>query len=426
MIEINKNLYALLENHEAPDRKQTMVLEGSARSGKTWSVLEYFINSCYQMPGIICTVFRNDATTHEKAGVRDFKQLISNKYTALWMGGKWNSTQITFTFANGSIIEFAGANDAQKLQGPERDFAFINEAIECTFEAYRQIVARTRHLVILDFNPSLNAHWVFDSVLGRDDVLYVHTTYRDNPHLSEKIVQEIERSDPSNPENIRQGTADKWFWEVYGLGQRGRREGAIFTFYDVVEYWPEPHDCQKWGFGLDFGYSADPCALVECAIFQGKLHLREWLYETGYFTIRSHAQPNAPSIQGHFEKNNFDRNWKTVADPARPDQIAELVAEGFNVTGGPKGPGSIVAGIDLMKRFPICVHRSSTNMQMELQQYAWKQHANGTWLDVPEDNWNHLIDATRYWCLEELSGWQPGSRGRSLTMAVAGKARKRY
>ena len=79
--------------------------------------------------------------------------------------------------------------------------------------------------------------------------------------------------------------------------------------------------------------------------------------------------------------STFDPSESKTVEPVRGigfgDQIAELVSEGFNVFASQKGKGSVVAGIDLMKRFPICVHRSSTNMQMELQQYAWKRHANG-------------------------------------------------
>jgi phage terminase large subunit len=297
--------------------------------------------------------------------------------------------------------------------------------MEITYEAYRQIMARTRLLVVMDWNPSLNSHWVFDRVLSRSDVLYVHSTYKDNPHLSVKQVAEIEGTNPNIPENVRNGTADAWYWDVYGLGKRGRREGAVFPFFDVVEHWPDEWDCQKYGFGLDFGYSNDPAALIECAIFQGKLYLREWIYETGLITCRSHAKPNTPSIQGLLEAYKFDKNWKIKADCARPEQIAELMTEGYNISAGPKGKGSVIAGIDLIKKFPICVYRGSQNMQMELQQYAWKKHANGTWLQEPEDKWNHLIDAARYWAMDELAGWQPVRR-RGRSKQAAGRSGKRY
>ena len=155
--------------------------------------------------------------------------------------------------------------------------------------------------------------------------------------------------------------------------------------------------------------------------------LRERIYDTGLITIKSHASPNTPSLQGRFEELGISKNAKIKADQSRPDQITELRTEGYNISATPKGPGSIVGGIDLMKRFPIKVHRGSTNLQVELQQYAWKKHSSGSTLNEPEDKWNHGIDAARYWAMDELVKWQPARPfgGRKLARA-AGKPRKRY
>lgn len=402
-ITVNKNLHALLQNHNSgKGRKPIICLEGSSRSGKTWAWLEFVINASVLMPGIVSSAFRHDATTHDKAAVRDFLQIMMEKYPEYWNGGSWNKQTKVFTFANGSVLEFCGTNDPGKLHGPERDIAILNEVMEIRYEAYRQISARTRLMVIIDWNPSLNKHWVFDRVMTRDDVLYVHSTYKDNPHLSAKQVQEIEGTNPDIPDNVRQGTADQWFWDVYGLGKRGRREGAIFKDYIITDDWPARINFQRWGFGLDFGFSEDPAALIECGLYQSRLWVKEWIYDTGLLTCISHAKPNIPSIHGIMAENGFQKDWNVCADCSRPDNIAELVAEGYNVYGVPKGKDSIVAGLNLMQRFPIMVHRNSVNIQEELQQYSWKRHADGSWLDVPEDKWNHSIDAIRYWAMHEL------------------------
>lgn len=438
---VNKNLFALYENHErgtpvfeedeegnkawVSGAYPIVCLEGATRSGKTWAWEEYLINASQMMAGLISTAFRYDASTHEEAAIRDFKQLMLGKYKPIWDAGKWNGTLKTFTFKNGSIIEFDGTNNPGKLHGPARDIAVLNEVMEITYEAYRQIAARTRLMVIMDWNPSLSSHWVFNRVLKRKDVLYVHTTYKDNPHLTTKQVTEIEGTNPGNPANVRNGTADAWYWDVYGLGKRGRREGVVFPFFDIVDHWPDMWNCQKHGFGLDFGFSNDPTALIECAIFQGKLYLREWIYETGLIACKSHAKPNTPSIQGMLELYKFDKSWKVIADGARPDIIAELVNEGFNVFRGVEGKKRILPGIDLMKKFPICVARDSIKIQEELEQYAWKRHADGSFLDEPEDKWNHAIDAVRYWSMDELAGWQPVRRNGTKAQAC-GRKRKRY
>ena len=149
------------------------------------------------------------------------------------------------------------------------------------------------------------------------------------------------------------------------------------------------------------------------------------MYQTGLITVRSHAEPHRPSIQGVLEDSKFRKNWRIVADSARPEQIAELCTEGYNVVGSKKFKGSVVAGLDTMKRFPLCVWRGSNNLQVELQQYAWKKHATGTVLSEPEDKYNHAIDAARMWVMDELSGWQPAGRFHGA-VSSKGKKKRRY
>lgn len=402
------------------------VLEGSSGSAKTYSILHYLIEKALGKKRRI-VAGRHDSTTCDDSIIADFQAIMQDHFN-IWSDARWNGTNKRYLFPNGSTFKFKGTNKPSKLHGPRQDIFWGNEVIEMTYDAHRQIAIRTSEEIIYDFNPSLNSHWVFDKIGGRDDCKWLHSTFRDNPFLPEADRIEILSFDPDNPDNVRQGTADKWAWEVYGLGKRGRREGVIFDIApEIIDYWPEPHLCDKWGYGQDFGFSADPAAFIECCIFQGKLHLREIFYEPGLITIKSHAQPNIPSIQGRYEDMGISRQAKIKADGSRPEQIAELVAEGYNVSATPKGPGSIIAGIDLMKRFPIYVHRTSNNLQMEFQQYAWKKHANGVQLNEPEDAWNHGIDAARYWAMDELVQWQPVRPGQRRGMAkAAGKPKKRY
>jgi len=422
-----KNFLALLENHESGDNFKSIVcLEGSMRSTKTWGWIEYCINMGAQHDGIIMTAFRADAATHEKAAIRDFKQLILQPdYIEVWKSGRWNATAKTFTFQNGSILEFAGTNDPGKLHGPERDISILNEVMEISYDAYRQIAGRTRLMTILDWNPSLNHHWVFDKIMSRDDVLYIHSTYKDNPYLSEKQIDEIERTNPNVIDNVRQGTADKWFWEVYGLGNRGRREGCIFEVWDVTDDWPDRWLCQRWGYGLDYGFSQDPTALVECALFQDVLYLREHLYETGLVAQANQYDPSIDSIEGRLKALKMPPDARIHDDNARPEISTALRLSGFKTIPTVKGPDTILAGIDRLRSQPIKVHRSSQNLQMEMESYAWAKNAQGQYLDKPEDSNNHLIDAARYWAIAELKPLRkPKPTGRARNRKTKTSMRK--
>jgi len=278
------NLELLTELNEGTKH---VVLEGSTRSGKTVAIFQFLILEAIENPGLIIRVFRFDGATHGDTTIPTFEFCMGHEMFNLWQDECMNKTDKVYTYSNGSKICFDSSSKTSKLHGKESDIAFFNEVTEITWGAYKQIANRCRDLKIYDFNPSVNQHWIFDKILSRSrrvhgqgkgfqceesGVAYQHSTYVDNPCLTEVQISEIEDSDPSNPENVRNGTADQWFWDVYGLGKRGKVEGQIFTSYQVTEEWPDRHLCQKWGDGLDFGFSQDPMALVECRLYNNKLY----------------------------------------------------------------------------------------------------------------------------------------------------------
>jgi phage terminase large subunit len=87
----------------------------------------------------------------------------------------------------------------------------------------------------------------------------------------------------------------------------------------------------------------------------------------------------------------------------------------------------VVPGTDIMKQYPICIFHQSQNLITEFDQYAWKKHRDGTPLNVPEDKYNHLIDAARYWVIDECMGHSQSARKfQHLRKVVSGGKRKRY
>ena len=108
-------------------------------------------------------------------------------------------------------------------------------------------------------------------------------------------------------------------------------------------------------------------------------------------------------MEHRFEQLGIDRNMEIVADCARPDSIRELQISGYNVIPCEKGKDSVMAGINLLRGFMIMIHRDSNNFQMEAEQYSWKQKQDGTWLQEPKDEYNHLWDGARYWAMRNLS-----------------------
>ena len=153
----------------------------------------------------------------------------------------YNRTLLTYTFSNGSYIEFFSADQEDKVRGPRRNILYINECNNISFETYHQLAIRTTDTIWLDFNPS-ESFWAYDELENDIDADWLVLTYKDNEALHENIIREIEKSKEKgfvNPDgnlddenNIKSKFWANW-WRVYGLGLPGSIEGVLVPISDV-------------------------------------------------------------------------------------------------------------------------------------------------------------------------------------------------
>lgn len=147
------------------------------------------------------------------------------------------------------------------------------------------------------------------------------------------------------------------------------------------------------GYGLDWGFTNDPTALIEVWELNGDIYMNELVYQT--------RLTNGEIIQ---KLKQWGVGSKLiVADSAEPKSIADLTNAGFYVEPAKKGKDSIKNSIDRLQNYNIFVTRNSLNLIKELRQYRWAKDTNGKTLNVPEDFMNHAIDAVRYVALNRLS-----------------------
>ena len=88
-----------------------------------------------------------------------------------------------------------------------------------------------------------------------------------------------------------------------------------------------------------------------------------------------------------------------VGDSAEPRLISELKMRGLNMVAAIKGQGSITSGISLMLDYKIILDPGSENLMKEFNNYQWVNKTNKT---IPKDEWNHCIDAARYFITQVL------------------------
>ena len=362
--------YTFLKS-KVPTQRVTL-LQGGTRSGKTWSVIYYIIWLCKEHPdaGMEIDICRDTYTALKNTAWKDFKDiLIKHEIYNRTFHNMTNGKYILF----GNTINYYGADDAKKIHGRSRDILWINEANHLPEDTVNQLFPRTRYKVIADYNPALPVeHWL-DKYIPKYPPLI--TTYKDNPHLTKSQVEDIENK-LTNP----------YWWKVYGTGQRAQPTGAVFSSWTVGEFM----ETDLMGYGQDYGFSQDPTTLIHCSISRKKktIYLRECFYTPGLST-------------GEI----YDLNLKhcgrelIVGDSAEPRLISELKMRGLNIVNSIKGQGSVTSGISLMLEYTIIIDPESENVIKEFNNYQWVNKTNKT---IPKDDWNHAIDAARYFITQVL------------------------
>jgi len=351
-------------------KKRIRIVQGGTSAGKTYAILQILIGYCVTKQFHVSVVA--ESIPHLRRGaLKDFIKIMVQ--SGLIKDSAFNKSTLTYTFDNGSTIEFFSADQPDKLRGARRDILFMNECNNMEYEAYLQMEVRTKNFVILDFNPT-HEFWVHDDVIPTQEHEFIKLTYKDNEALSPEIIKSIE----SKQHNI-------WWWTVYGLGEIGRLEGAIFKNWEEGEF-DESITC---AYGLDFGWSPDPTAMTKVAIDEKKkvIYVKELCYSNNLTqeqiveVLKANTKPNEPII----------------ADGADKRLIDSIYDKGFNISPAEKGAGSVRDGIMFIQDYKIVTTQDSYNFKKELQNYCWNDKRAG----IPMDKHNHCCDSLRY-AIEKL------------------------
>lgn len=350
-------------------KKRIRIIQGGTSAGKTIGILEVLIHLAQTDKEPKLTSVVSESFPHLRRGaMRDFLDILeTQKY---FKKDHWSRTDFTYTFETGSKIEFFSADQPGKVRGPRRDRLFVNEANNISFENFEQMEIRTNETIFLDYNP-VSEFWAHDHLKNREDADFIVLTYKDNESLAKEIVKTIEsRKERRN------------WWLVYGLGQLSELEGRIYTGWQMIDRIPEGARLER--YGLDFGYTNDPTAIV--GIY---FHNNQWIFDEKCYKKGMSNREIAETF-----KSLVDR--LIIADSAEPKSIDELRSYGLNVLPADKGRDSVRNGIQLVQDQPIAVTKRSLNLIKEYRNYMWRTDKEGRVMNMPEDFADHCMDALRY------------------------------
>lgn len=368
-------------------RKRVRVVQGGTSSSKTFSIIPLLVTYAAKHNGSEISIVSESIPHLRRGAIRDFVKIM--EWTGNFNQERWNRSSLTYTFANGSFIEFFSADQPDKMRGARRDILFMNEANNINWETYMQLSIRTRKFIYIDYNPSAE-FWAHTELIGQPSTDFVILTYKDNEALEPAIVAQIESA------RDKAQTSEYWrnWWNVYGLGLVGALQGVIFNNWKQIDELPT--DAKLLGIGLDFGFTNDPTAAIAVYQHDGRYILDEMIYETGLLN-----SDIAAKLKGH--------TCTIIADSAEPKSIEELRRLGLRIKGATKGTDSVRFGIQLLQENEWLVTAGSVNLIKELRGYSWEVDKTGKQTGNPIGHLNHAIDAWRYWGLDNLHKSYTGS-----------------
>jgi phage terminase large subunit len=370
-------------------KNRIKVIQGGSSAGKTIAILILLIDKCIKTPGLEVSVVSESIPHLRRGALKDAIKIL--KETNRFIPSNYNKTLLRYEFSNGSYIEFFSALDEGKLRGGRRQVLYMNEANGINYEAYLQLAIRTSGDIYLDYNPSAR-FWVHTEIIPQPDTDFIILTYKDNEGLPDEVIKMLE----SNYEKAKTSTYWSNWVNVYLLGEVGQVEGTIFSDYEVIDKIPD--EARLLGYGLDFGFSVDPAALIALYKYNEDIIVDEIVYQTGLLNSE------LSSIMKQYEVTG-----EIFADSAEPKSIHELKRYGHQVKPVEKGRDSVNYGIQILQQKKMFVTSKSKNLLDELQKYSWKKNRDGGYDTTPIDAHNHACDALRYVATMKLGIRKEGS-----------------
>jgi len=295
-----------------------------------------------------------------------------------------------FTLTNNSIINrinnsdfiFKGLwNNEQSIKSIEGiDIAWVEEAqtvSEKSLEVLTPTVRKDGSQIVYTYNRLLEEDPVHNRLViqGRPNTLIINVNY--DIALKYGMMPEVIRLEMEDDKAKRPALyKHKWLGEPYNL------ERKIYNDWEFIE--EIPHEARLERYGMDFGYSNDPTAIVAIHKYNGGFILDEITYQKGLSNKQiADILLNVPRTL-------------CIADSAEPKSIDEIMAYGLSILGSKKGKDSVLQGIQYVQDQRISVTKRSINIIKEYKNFMWKMDKDGKIINEPEHTYKHAMDAVSY------------------------------
>lgn len=304
----------------------------------------------------------------------------------------YHKQEFTVTLTNGSLAYFRSLEKPDHARGPNLSFVHVDEGAFVAEASWVILKATTRlpgfpHQRWITSTPR-GRNWVYWEFAAkpRPDYVYYQAHSTENKFLPEDYIE------------FAEGQSEEYIKQEVG-GEFVGFEGLVYKTFSRpvhVSAAPPPGNPLRTWAGVDWGYR-DPAVIVVVQDYgRYGLYIPELFFAHGQ-TIDQHCDA-AKELYKKYKITRF------FADPSRPDSIAFFLNKGLPTEGATNeillGIQTVTAQVNRLvdgeARFRV--HPSCIDLIDEFESYAYpkKRNESKNFGEIPEDKYNHGLDALRY------------------------------
>ena len=386
------------------DKYLYKVLKGGRNSAKSTTISERIIFDLMKYP-VNAIVLRKVGSTLETSVFEQLKWAIDYLEVSQYWKVRKSPLKLTY-LPRGNEILFRGADDAMKIKSIKTSkfpitHLWIEELSEFKTEEEVDTIVNSilrselpdglQYSIFFSYNPpKRKQNWVnkkYNTQFVSANTLVHHSTYLDNPYVSQAFREEAAEVKAKNEHKYR------WIYLGEAIG------GGVVPFDNLVFRTITDEEVRSFDNirqGIDWGYAADPFAFVRLHYDKRRrrLFFIDEVYGVKLSNREAAAKINAKGLN----------DYRVTADSAEPKSISEMKTYGIKCDPAKKGPGSVEYGekwLDDLEEIVIDYKRTP-NTAREFENIDYKVDKDGNIRSELEDQDNHTIDATRYACEDDM------------------------
>ena len=374
-----------------------LVCKGGRGSAKSTNIALILVVDLMQYPvNTIC--FRKVGETLRKSVYEQIKWAIKFLGVEEYFEYKLSPLEIIYKERGNKFI-FMGVDDPQKSKSiKEAQFPvaryWFEELAEFKNEDEVETVLNSifrgkleKGLIYKGFfsynPPKMKHNWVnkkYNYSFIEKNVYVHHSTYLENPHISEEFIKEAEAVKAK----------DETKYKLVYMGEPIGNGLVPFPNLEIREIEAtEIAGLEKFRNGVDWGYGVDPLAFVRWGYDKKKgiIYALDEYYGVG---LKNRNLANYILSKGYDEL--------VMCDSAEPKSIDELKEYDISAWGAKKGAGSVEYGEKWLSDLEAIVidPKRTPNISREFEMIDYDTDREGNPLPRLCDSNNHTIDATRY------------------------------